>query len=202
MNQSQLELNAQLEQIKMDRNDLAAKIQEYQIRTLAAQEKLNLPQGGKRNLALEAKIVKWQGASEKAKLNEISLRRQIGKLENENSFFKVQIARKIDEMKSVESELEMANQKSLSIEILRAQHDAIVDQLKKHLEADAVIRREYAKSLVEVQNSHLSEDLNERCSQLQSESAQLRSNLAGMTEQYNQLTQDFKLNRDLNFEKG
>ena len=44
--------------------------------------------------------------------------------------------------------------------------------------------------------------MNERCLQLQSESAQLRSNLAGMTKQYNQLTLDYKAIRDLNFDKG
>ena len=142
MNQSQLELNAQLDQIKTDRNDLAAKIQEYQIKALAMQEHLNMPRCS--NPELEARIVKWQGAAEKAKLNEITLRRQIGQLENENSFLKNQITRKVDEIKSVEGELEISNQKSLSIEILRAQHDAIVDQLKKHLEGDALIRREYA----------------------------------------------------------
>ena len=195
MSHSQAELSQQMEEIKAERNELRAKIQEFQVKNMTIQEMMNLSSSNR-----EEKVVKWQQAAEKAKLNEVQLRRHIGQLENENIFLKNQLTKKVSEIKSLGTELDSINEKSLSVDILCAQHETIVDELKKNLEGDALIRAE-SRAQVLAENPHLSVNLDERCQQLQMDSVGLRSNLSAISKQYDQLREEFNANRKTLFEK-
>ena len=92
------------------------------------------------------------------------------------------------------------NQKIVSVDILRAQHDAIVEDLRKNLEHDTRIRDE-SRAVLLAQNRNLSSNAEERCQQLTADSNGLRSNLTALDSQHKQLKVEFSEMREKLFSK-
>ena len=102
--------------------------------------------------------------------------------------------------KALEGELDNYNQKIVSVDILRAQHDAIVEDLRKNLEHDTRIRDE-SRAVLLAQNRNLSSNAEERCQQLTADSNGLRSNLTALDSQHKQLKVEFGEMREKLFSK-
>ena len=103
-------------------------------------------------------------------------------------------------LKALEGELDNYNQKIVSVDILRAQHDAIVEDLRKNLEHDTRIRDE-SRAVLLAQNRNLSSNAEERCQQLTADSNGLRSNLTALDKQHKQLKVEFGEMREKLFSK-
>ena len=73
---------------------------------------------------------------------------------------------------------------------MRAQHDAIVEDLRKNLEHDTRIRDE-SRAVLLAQNQNLSSNAEERCQQLTADSNGVRSNLTALDSQHKQLKVEF-----------
>ena len=180
--EKQITLTKELESVRSDRAELAAKIEEYQLKQLNLEEIINTINHG----PAEQKLIKWQQSAETAKLNELKFRRQIGQLETENVLLKNQLSKRTDVISQLERELGLTNQRSLSIDILRSQHDAIVEELKRNLDADNEVRTRTRQLQLETNITDTDGDRH-----LKQEITGLRANLAGMMTQFNQLKTDF-----------
>jgi len=88
-------------------------------------------------------------------------------------------------MGQLERELGAANQRAVSIDVLRAQHDAIVDELKRNLETDNEVRRQTRQMTLDSSTKHEGDLTRNR------ELTGLKASLAGMMNQFNQLKTDY-----------
>ena len=190
--EKQVSLSKELESARNTRADLESKIYEYQLKQLNLEDLVSTLNHG----ATEEKLIKWQRNAETAKVNELKFRRQIGQLETENVILKNQLTKRNETIGQLEREMGLANQRSLSIDILRSQHDAIVDELKRNLEADNEVRSKTRELALETTAVDTEADVH-----LRQEITGLRANLAGMMTQFNQLKTDFAANRSILIEK-
>ena len=177
----QLTLTSELEQVRKSRAELEGKIGEYRLKHINMEEMANALKHG----VVEQKLIKWQQNAETAKLNELKLRRHIGQFETENALLKAQLTKRGDQMGQLERELGAANQRAVSIDVLRAQHDAIVDELKRNLETDNEVRRQTRQMTLDSSTKHEGDLTRNR------ELTGLKASLAGMMNQFNQLKTDY-----------
>merc|ERR1712106_881999 len=75
--------------------------------------------------------------------------------------------------------------RAVSIDVLRAQHDAIVDELKRNLETDNEVRRQTRQMTLDSSTKHEGDLTRNR------ELIGLKASLAGMMNQFNQLKTDY-----------